>query len=615
MAAGGLLTAMLLLSPALVQAGTFNPERDTLTTHEVTERWKSWRAEDGKIKIEYAASEPASKYRGGLHQAWRVLSMDGTPLTQWLLYPNLRQAEMKYSPSGVVVVYDTAEAVDEQDESKRKSAWYRCSAEKTEKLPYYQITDSDSGHEHYGFTVKWSSAPGEVSDGERSRNVGWRQTANANIRQLSIVYLDEEYQLRSKAIQLDPLVKGGVGVAGRHFRFARTDGTWRVFDSHLNEISIHQASESDMGGFNAFMYLDDNHTFWWFTQARAVPEASVVGPWDSYEVVRDHGFTRVLLHQQETTHPGIGYIDNFGRFVALGNDLIALSFEHLNLPPHLMNDERYRSNNPVQVAVVRLETADGEIVKAIPLGINFRQYDLASLSARDEAGALGKAREWLGETENVVMAENEKIAADRRAKAELARKAEEAQRIVAQKEAEDRAYFRKMNEELASQNWETNPTRENLEKCVERAKDKLNFILGKNCARKLGGSDWYTFLEFDTTASGQDLQAAIQDARAHGDTYWINRLQQLRSRTDYNDRLDASVAAANAERQRKSDERAAAGRAFNANMKAIQDSCMRNPASCQGNSSTDWSKESENAHRASDAAIRDMNRRINEAGR
>ncbi|TLS78244.1 hypothetical protein FE236_00350 [Mariprofundus erugo] len=649
MAAGGLLTAMLLLSPALVQASTFNPERDAVTARKISTYSNINRPLNAeKLKIEHVEAEPSAGYSQGLHQAWRVLNKDGVPLTQWVLYPDLRYAFIANSQAGTVIVFDDAEALDDLDESKRKSAWYRCTTEKTERLPYYHIQDSDHHTTYFGFIVAFNSSgdPDVVPRGgrffDRSGVVGWRDSPPENVKRLSIVGLNEEFLPVSKPVELDPRASPAVGIRGKLLVLSTKKGKQLLVDRNMSEVKMRASLESG----SELMGLDDEGKFYW--RSVSGQETAFPGPWESFDYKFDHGMARVRLHAKGAQYDALAYVGNFNRYELLTDSLIDLSFTQVSVPEAIKADNvRYAKMDTLQVALVRMGSRGNERVAAIPLGIVNREYTIDEVSANESSAALEKALGLLNETNQTFASKHAAEAAAQREREDAARKAEEAQRIVAQKEAGYEAQYRKRQSEMARQEternwqlirnpnadyavrksaikaetdklqqvWKTNPTRENLGKCVELAKASLNFIWGKNCARKLGGSDWYTFLEFDTTASGQDLQAAIQDARAHGNTYWINRLQQLRSRTDYNDRLDASVAAANAERQRKSDERAAAGRAFNANMKVIQDSCMRNPASCQGNSSTDWSKESENAHRASDAAIRDMNRRIDEAGR
>lgn len=125
-----------------------------------------------------------------------------------------------------------------------------------------------------------------------------------------------------------------------------------------------------------------------------------------------------------------------------------------------------------------------------------------------------------------------------------------------------------------------NASVEDLRACVKLARAQLNFVLGQNCSRRLGGADWYDFVIFDTTSRPPVVEAALSDARAKQQTAWADRLEKKLVSVRADERIYESLAQIEAEYQKNMADRRAANQAFQRWMEAARSFCAHYPREC-----------------------------------
>ncbi len=150
-----------------------------------------------------------------------------------------------------------------------------------------------------------------------------------------------------------------------------------------------------------------------------------------------------------------------------------------------------------------------------------------------------------------------------------------ASKTVSMSDAENAALRERWEKRLKT---EAESQRSLLRDCV-RTSSTWASIKERNCARELGGEDWYAWLEKDLNASSADLEGAIQEAKAIGrDTARLTHVYNFVKRSEED----------KAYYQNKADEEAKAKAAFGnfslilRQMKEAQQAwCMQAPDNCR----------------------------------
>lgn len=346
----------------------------------------------GKVRLIKAQVDPWDGWSGGLYQAWRIETEDGTPLTQWLRYPRISNfggygATAVFLKSGKVLAFDTGEPLSNHDTSSRSAAWYACTPESTERMPYYHVMVLPQGGA-VAFFAEWEGMDPAAANHERgpltdsasvSGLLGWREQAHASMRRIRIVRLDDDGVPTGPPVAVDPRDKEGIGWRGDMLWALTPDKGYVLFDAQMQPVELPGAIDLRFGFDNVLVQLDEQGTLnWWASSSR---QGAIAGPWLRHEVGRDHDMPRMLLSRADTTLRTLVHFRR-GEPVVLFPDVVGIEFTTAELPEVLRG--RGYFDQELEVALVRRNLAGQEVVEVCAINTFLGAEPMI---AADRAGA------------------------------------------------------------------------------------------------------------------------------------------------------------------------------------------------------------------------------------